>query len=985
MRPSSRRRAAAWLLALPAGSGGERCARRGRLEMISFWLLCWKLLRATAGLRRNAGELTDGNQDDGNQDDENQDNDYPSNSLAVNGSPPPTNSSEPVAMETMASSPPPTPETETHTLIGCWHPDAEELHFPEGGGAQEMMSDEKEGGREGEGEGEKGEEEEVQQVEKVDEEEGVEREVVMEGERKGSVEEEENGERGEGNEGGGAEEGVQGDEEVFASGPSQLLLSAMLGQSQDQGDDPSHGDPCHAHHRVLPLDECHPGDSGQPNDGLPSNGGPPSNGGQPSNGGHPSDGHHTDGHPSDGHPSDGHPSDGHPSEGHPSNGYPSDSHASNDTPSHGGPPNDGPPGDGHPSDDPPGDGPPGDGHPGDGPPGDCHPGDGHLSDGHPNDGHPSDGHPSDGHSRNGVHPRDGPPSDGHPRDGHPSDGPTSVGHQAELAPPQDDGHLSDSQLSDCLQAELAMVTSDSDTGEDQWESSAPHDIIDQDVGVVCSSEREEGEGEEEERGSEGRRSQRVGGSMDRGEEKEKEAGRQEPSEEMEEERRGGREQQEVQRRQARDVLLRSPSVSSSASSTDTDRKLPADFCVLQESNSENVFTEHLDFLLARQQWRKMEEEVKGKPLPLPSGRSQGSVQGTHSSLYPPTRSPHIQRRAGPQPASRETPVSSRETPVSCSLSPSSEDSGMDGMDDPPPRGPPEEPESAVEREIRLTLDREERHRRERGRLAQGPAAPRPISLQTGRSPPRPPACRTPNLAISPMPAPLPFSPTTAPLPFSVSPAPLPFSVSPSSLQRSICHELTANNVIILEPDSAHSRSRLLSPGGFSDWSLRPSTDVIVVETANLIIRSASEFCLSSIPVATETQESTFSSNPFFKLRSLSSQSLVEQEIRVVRQREEEWRRRRGGGGGEWRGGREKERFDTVLVSPGLNDNITFNVIEVPDRCVSSPSSPSRTRKMERSSMSCDHKFPPALSTLPRRQNAMAQRWEANLLANQKKE
>ncbi|CAL8321654.1 unnamed protein product [Arctogadus glacialis] len=163
MRPSSRRRAAAWLLALPAGSGGERCARRGRLEMISFWLLCWKLLRATAGLRRNAGELTDGNQDDGNQDDENQDNGYPSNSLAVNGSPPPTNSSEPVAMETMASSPPPTPETETHTLIGCWHPDAEELHFPEGGGAQEMMSDEKEGGREGEGEGEKGEEEEVQQ------------------------------------------------------------------------------------------------------------------------------------------------------------------------------------------------------------------------------------------------------------------------------------------------------------------------------------------------------------------------------------------------------------------------------------------------------------------------------------------------------------------------------------------------------------------------------------------------------------------------------------------------------------------------------------------------------------------------------------------------------------------------------------------------------------------------------------------------------
>ena len=132
-----------------------------------------------------------------------------------------------------------------------------------------------------------------------------------------------------------------------------------------------------------------------------------------------------------------------------------------------------------------------------------------------------------------------------------------------------------------------MVTSsDSDTGEDQWETSIPHDITDQEVGVVCSSEREEGEGEEEERGSEGRSTQREGGRKERGEEKGKEAGRQELREEEErrggreqqelreeEERRGGREQQEVQRRPARDVLLRSPSVSSSASSTDTDRKV----------------------------------------------------------------------------------------------------------------------------------------------------------------------------------------------------------------------------------------------------------------------------------------------------------------------------------------------------------------------------------------------------------------------------
>lgn len=109
----------------------------------------------------------------------------------------------------------------------------------------------------------------------------------------------------------------------------------------------------------------------------------------------------------------------------------------------------------------------------------------------------------------------------------------------------------------------------------------------------------------------------------------------------------------------------------------------------------------------------------------------------------------------------------------------------------------------------------------------------------------------------------------------------------------------------------------------------PAANVIVVETSNLIFRSASEFCLNSGPVFTETQESTFTSNPFFKLRSLSSQSLVEQEIRMVRQREEEWRRQREEEWrkrreDEWRRGRERERYDTVLVSPGLNDNINYN-------------------------------------------------------------
>lgn len=50
--------------------------------------------------------------------------------------------------------------------------------------------------------------------------------------------------------------------------------------------------------------------------------------------------------------------------------------------------------------------------------------------------------------------------------------------------------------------------------------------------------------------------------------------------------------------------------------------------------------------------------------------------------------------------------------LSSTLSPGSEDSGL------------EEPESAVEREIRRTLEREECHRRERGGVTQGLTVPR---------------------------------------------------------------------------------------------------------------------------------------------------------------------------------------------------------------------------------------------------------------------
>ncbi|XP_072298041.1 uncharacterized protein [Eucyclogobius newberryi] len=469
-------------------------------------------------------------------------------------------------------------------------------------------------------------------------------------------------------------------------------------------------------------------------------------------------------------------------------------------------------------------------------------------------------------------------------------------------------------LSDCLQAELAMVYSDSDAGDDQWAASHNGDVISRTGRDAEEDSLTEKGGEEE--------------TVEQGPSEK-------PSQSSDPERSDSREDMASRR----DMFLRGSSTSSTTSSTDRKVYLSSDVILLQDPQSENVSTEHVDFLLARQQWKKMEEEVKGRPIPKPGLRAQGSFQGTHTSLYPPTRSPRLKHRDVP-----------REPILSSTLSPGSEDSGLDESSY---RGPLEEPESAVEREIRVTLEREEKHRRERGLIEKGIALPRPSCLQTSRSPPRPPACRTPTLSVSP---------------------------SCSSSGPRNYHELTASNVIILEPDaSPASRSRLLSTatGGLSDWS-NSSANVVVVETSNLIIRSASEFCLNTAPAGPDRQESTFTSNPFFKLRSLSSQSLVEQEIRQVRQREDEWRRQRED---VFRG--RKEKYHTVLVSPGRTDNISINIPEVADRCVSSPSSPSRTRRMDRSSLSCDHKFPSSLSSVPKRQNAMAQRWEASLQANQK--
>ncbi|XP_071347495.1 midasin-like isoform X2 [Trachinotus anak] len=833
MRPSSRRRAAAWLLALP--SGREECARRGRLEMISFWLLCWKLLRATAGLRRTTPELTDGNHDNCSS----------GNNNPVDDSSTPTQPADPVAME--ISSSPPLTDPERDNLFSCRSQEVEELHYPEVYGLEEEAAEgengkidgdecdylvfeinrggESEEGQDTEGRGEtEGEDEGRREIEGEEEGRGEtegqveEREIKIEDKNRGKVEGED-ANKGETESKDWGKREIEGEDEGGEKIEGEDEVREKI-DGEDEGGEKIEGEDDEGREKLDGEDEGREKIEGENDEGREKIEGEDGESGE--------------------------------KEGEMKEDGLSELLFISDSPL-------------------------------------C----------------PSSSEPLFVTSV-------------------PSEQPTVAimpdpwGHDLGN---RDD--LSDGHLSDCLQAELAIVYSDSDAGEDQWAAFAPSDVTNQEEkGGICDGESQGEERREDEEGQE------------EGDKAEVESTTEEQREVVteEEDRRGVKDDEEEQMRSRRDVFPRSPSASSTASSSDPDRRVPVDFCVHQETQSENVSTEHVDFLLARQQWKKMEEEVKGRPIPKPGLKAQGSFQGTHTSLYPPTRSPRLKRREIHPPVPREPPLSS-------TVSPSSEDSGLD---DSSYRSPLEEPESAVEREIRLTLEREERHRRERGMIAQGLTIPRPSTLQTGRSPPRPPACRTPTLSISPSPS------------------------CSSSLPRSVYHEMTANNVIILEPDSSgSSRNRLLSSaiGGLSDWptslDVVPSANVIVVETSNLIIRSASEFCLSSAPVAMETQESTFSSNPFFKLRSLSSQSLVEQEIRMVRQREEEWRRQREEmwrrrREEEWRRGRE--RYDTVLVSPALNDSISYNVPEVSDRSVSSPSSPSRTRKMERSSLSCDHKW-----------------------------
>ncbi|XP_036935321.1 uncharacterized protein palmdb isoform X3 [Acanthopagrus latus] len=365
---------------------------------------------------------------------------------------------------------------------------------------------------------------------------------------------------------------------------------------------------------------------------------------------------------------------------------------------------------------------------------------------------------------------------------------------------------------------------------------------------------------------------------------------------------------------------------------DQNKKLPKDFCVIQETRSENVSTEHVDFQLARKQWKEMEEQTMNK-IVLPTTK-QPSFHGSHSFMYTPVR--NIER------AQKKTHVLENLNLVGdypqTQFSPCSEDSGLD---DSSYRSPYDDPETPVDREIRLSMEREENFRRERGFSRMGKST----DCAPSRSIPR---------SIS-----TPLTPS--------------FIITSSPTKEPLKHEVSANNVIILDPSTdfssspRHGKDNVAALAG--DWhSEDKSPNVIILETSNLIIRSASEFSLNKS--CEQPQEKMFLNNPFFKLRSRSSISLVDEEIKMVKQREEELRKERANLYG-------KDRFNTERMLSNHMDTLAFDSsVDVPVKCKSSPSSPMKTAyRMDRSALSCDHRFP-EVYTGGRRKSAMALRWEA---------